>query len=254
MNASLNARAALVSVLLLALMRAAANDPEYAAGVLSANTTHVLPMALSATAWAHIAKQGALKQMPQAAGWAREAWKLWDAAHKPGQQPPWSEELIAWHARAALRLDIGRGEAQEYMDLYFSRYTGVRDFMQATREQARNAGYVETVFGRRLYLTHIRARNQAQRAGAERAAINAPMQGTAADIIKRAMIDVDRWLLGRDDAAMLLQVHDELVLEVREDRVDEIAAGLRERMSAAAQLDVPLDVDVGHGANWDAAH
>ena len=154
----------------------------------------------------------------------------------------------------ALRLDIGRGEAQEYMDLYFSRYTGVRDFMQATREQARNAGYVETVFGRRLYLTHIRARNQAQRAGAERAAINAPMQGTAADIIKRAMIDVDRWLLGRDDAAMLLQVHDELVLEVREDRVDEIAAGLRERMSAAAQLDVPLEVDVGHGANWDAAH
>ena len=154
----------------------------------------------------------------------------------------------------ALRLDIGRGEAQEYMDLYFSRYTGVRDFMQATREQARNAGYVETVFGRCLYLTHIRARNQAQRAGAERAAINAPMQGTAADIIKRAMIDVDRWLLGRDDAAMLLQVHDELVLEVREDRVDEIAAGLRERMSAAAQLDVPLEVDVGHGANWDAAH
>ena len=154
----------------------------------------------------------------------------------------------------ALRLDIGRGEAQEYMDLYFSRYTGVRDFMQATREKARNDGYVETVFGRRLYLTHIRARNQAQRAGAERAAINAPMQGTAADIIKRAMIDVDRWLLGRDDAAMLLQVHDELVLEVREDRVDEIAAGLRERMSAAAQLDVPLDVDVGHGANWDAAH
>jgi len=154
----------------------------------------------------------------------------------------------------ALRLDIARGEAQEYMDLYFSRYTGVRDFMQATREQARRDGYVETVFGRRLHLTHIRARNQAQRAGAERAAINAPMQGTAADIIKRAMIEVDRWLLGREDAVMLLQVHDELVLEVREDRIDEIAAGLRERMSGAAQLAVPLDVDVGHGPNWDAAH
>jgi DNA polymerase I len=154
----------------------------------------------------------------------------------------------------AIRLDIGRGEAQEYMDLYFSRYTGVRDFMQATREQARRDGYVETAFGRRLYLTHIRARNQAQRAGAERAAINAPMQGTAADIIKRAMIDVDRWLLGRDDAAMLLQVHDELVLEVREGSVDAIAAGLRERMANAAALAVPLEVDVGHGANWDAAH
>ncbi|HVF35665.1 MAG TPA: DNA polymerase, partial [Candidatus Saccharimonadia bacterium] len=155
----------------------------------------------------------------------------------------------------AIRLDISRGEAQEYMDLYFARYPRVRAFMDQMRGQARRDGYVETLFGRRLYLPEINARGQAQRAGAERAAINAPMQGTAADIIKRAMVTVDDWLRPRgDDARMLLQVHDELVLEVREDRLDEIIAGLRERMSAAASLDVPLEVDVGVGANWDEAH
>ncbi|HET9484654.1 MAG TPA: DNA polymerase I [Xanthomonadales bacterium] len=155
----------------------------------------------------------------------------------------------------AIRLDISRGEAQEYMDLYFARYPRVRAFMDQMRGQARRDGYVETVFGRRLYLPEIASRSQAQRAGAERAAINAPMQGTAADIIKRAMIAVDDWLVPlAERAAMLLQVHDELVLEVREDSVDEIAAGLRERMSGAASLDVPLDVDVGVGANWDEAH
>ncbi|MEO7726566.1 MAG: DNA polymerase, partial [Burkholderiales bacterium] len=156
----------------------------------------------------------------------------------------------------AIRLDIGRGEAQEYMDLYFSRFAGVRDFMQRTRESARRDGYVETVFGRRLFLPDIAARNHATRTGAERAAINAPMQGTAADVIKRAMLTVDAWLrtLHKESARMILQVHDELVLEVREDRIEEIGAGLKERMSAAAQLAVPLEVDVGVGANWDEAH
>jgi DNA polymerase-1 len=155
----------------------------------------------------------------------------------------------------ARQLGVGRGEAQDYMARYFSRYPGVRDFMERVREQAHRDGYVETVFGRRLYLDYIHSRNAAQRAGAERAAINAPMQGTAADIIKRAMITVDAWLLGQEDAArMLMQVHDELVFEVREDAVDPIVAGVRERMAGAAELDVPLVVDVGVGANWDEAH
>jgi DNA polymerase-1 len=141
------------------------------------------------------------------------------------------------------------------MARYFARYPGVATFMEETRDQARRDGYVETLFGRRLYLDYINSRNQAQRAGAERAAINAPMQGTAADIIKRAMISVDAWLAGQADRArMLMQVHDELVFEVREDAVDEIVAGVRERMSGAAQLSVPLLVDVGVGANWDEAH
>ncbi|MFO0041979.1 MAG: DNA polymerase I, partial [Pseudomonadota bacterium] len=153
------------------------------------------------------------------------------------------------------QLGIPRHEAQEYMDLYFARFAGVRAFMDSVREKARRDGYVETVFGRRLYLPEIRARSQAARAGAERAAINAPMQGTAADIIKRAMIAVDGWLRhlnGR--AAMILQVHDELVLEVRDEAVDEVVEGLVARMTAAAALAVPLDVDVGRGANWDRAH
>ena len=155
----------------------------------------------------------------------------------------------------ARQLGVGRGEAQDYMARYFSRYPGVRDFMERIREQAHRDGYVETVFGRRLHLDYIHSRNQAQRAGAERAAINAPMQGTAADIIKRAMIAVDGWLLGQDARArMLMQVHDELVLEVRADAVDEIVAGLRERMAHAAELAVPLVVDVGVGMNWDEAH
>jgi DNA polymerase-1 len=155
----------------------------------------------------------------------------------------------------ARQLGIGRGEAQDYIARYFQRYPGVRDFMDRVREQAHRDGYVETVFGRRLYLESIASRNQAQRAGAERAAINAPMQGTAADIVKRAMLSVDAWLEDRSDQArMLMQVHDELVFEVREEFVDAIRDGVRERMCAAARLDVPLVVDIGTGMNWDEAH
>ncbi|HPG94172.1 MAG TPA: DNA polymerase I [Dokdonella sp.] len=155
----------------------------------------------------------------------------------------------------ARQLGIGRGEAQDYIARYFQRYPGVREFMDRVREQAHRDGFVETVFGRRLYLHSIHSRNQAQRAGAERAAINAPMQGTAADIIKRAMLAIDAWLADRDDRAhMLMQVHDELVFEVREDAIDEIRDGVRERMAAAAALAVPLVVDIGVGENWDQAH
>ena len=155
----------------------------------------------------------------------------------------------------ARQLGIGRGEAQDYIALYFSRYPGVRDYMERTREQARERGYVETVFGRRLYLEYIRAGNQAQRAGAERAAINAPMQGTAADIIKRAMISVDGWLAGhRDRALMILQVHDELVFEADESFVPTLVEEAGRLMASAAQLSVPLVVDSGTGSNWDEAH
>jgi len=155
----------------------------------------------------------------------------------------------------ARQLAVDRGEAQGYMKRYFERYPGVQAFMNATREQAHRDGYVETLFGRRLYLYEINSRNQGLRAGAERAAINAPMQGTAADIIKRAMIAVDAWLQTLGDAArMIMQVHDELVFEVRQDRLAQIQVGVRERMSAAAELAVPLVVDVGVGANWDEAH
>jgi DNA polymerase I len=155
----------------------------------------------------------------------------------------------------ARQLGIGRAEAQDYIALYFSRYPGVRDFMERTRAQAHERGYVETVFGRRLYLEYINSRNAAQRAGAERAAINAPMQGTAADIIKRAMIDVDAWLAGhRARALMILQVHDELVFEVDEDFVPALVEEVKRRMAAAAQLSVPLVVDCGVGDNWDEAH
>ncbi len=155
----------------------------------------------------------------------------------------------------AKQLGIGRGEAQDYIALYFSRYPGVRDFMERTRGEARERGYVETVFGRRLYLENINARNQGLRAGAERAAINAPMQGTAADIIKRAMITIDAWLAGQGGRAlMLLQVHDELVFEADLDFVDTLVAGARERMASAAELRVPLVVDCGIGDNWDEAH
>lgn len=155
----------------------------------------------------------------------------------------------------AKQLGVGRGEAQDYIGLYFNRYPGVREFMDRTREQARERGYVETVFGRRLYLDNIHARNQGLRAGAERAAINAPMQGTAADIIKRAMIDIDGWLAGhRDRALMILQVHDELVFEVDEGFVAPLLAEVATRMSSAADLRVPLVVDSGVGANWDQAH
>jgi DNA polymerase-1 len=140
------------------------------------------------------------------------------------------------------------------MTRYFTRFPDVHGFMEATREQAHRDGYVQTLFGRRLYLENLNSRNHALRQAAERAAVNAPMQGTAADIIKRAMIAMADWLRERDDAHMLMQVHDELVFEVRADAVDAVRAAVIERMSGAAQLDVPLVVDVGVGANWDEAH
>lgn len=155
----------------------------------------------------------------------------------------------------ARQLGIGRGEAQDYIALYFSRYPGVRDFMETTRQQARDKGYVETVFVRRLYLDFINAGSQGQRAGAERAAINAPMQGTAADIIKRAMVSVDAWIADHaEHALMILQVHDELVFEADADFVDTLLCEVTARMSAAAELRVPLVVDSGVGDNWDEAH
>ena len=154
----------------------------------------------------------------------------------------------------ARQLGVDRGEASDYMGRYFSRYPGVRAFMEATREQAHRDGYVETIFGRRLYLENLTSRNAGLRQGAERAAVNAPMQGSAADIIKRAMIAVAAWLRHRDDAHMLMQVHDELVFEVRAEAVEEVRAAVIERMSGAAELAVPLLVDVGVGANWDEAH
>jgi DNA polymerase-1 len=127
--------------------------------------------------------------------------------------------------------------------------------MDETRAAAREHGFVETVFGRRLYLPEIRSRNQQLRQYAERSAINAPMQGTAADIVKRAMVAVHGWLLGlQGQARLVMQVHDELVLEVREGAVEAVERGLRERMTAAAELRVPLRVDIGRGLNWDVAH
>ena len=155
----------------------------------------------------------------------------------------------------ARQLGIARGEAQKYMDLYFERYPGVLRFMEDTRRQAREVGFVETVFGRRLYLPDIRSRNQALRQYAERSAINAPMQGTAADIIKRAMIAVDAWLQSsRVPARLIMQVHDELVLEVLDSATHAIVGQLATHMSRAAELAVPLKVDVGVGLNWDEAH
>jgi DNA polymerase-1 len=155
----------------------------------------------------------------------------------------------------ARQLGIARGEAQKYMDLYFERYPGVRRYMEETRRQAREAGFVETVFGRRLYLPEIQSRNAALRQYAERSAINAPMQGTAADIIKRAMIDVDAWLQSsRAPARLIMQVHDELILEVEDGAVQTLVGQLRTHMAHAAELAVPLKVDVGVGRNWDEAH
>lgn len=152
-------------------------------------------------------------------------------------------------------LDISRAVAQEYMDVYFARYPGVASYMEATREQAHEDGYVETLFGRRLYLPEINASNGMRRQAAERTAINAPMQGTAADIIKRAMLAVDRWLASSDvDATMVMQVHDELVFEVTKAALPELEAGVREHMQGAAELSVPLVVDIGTGNNWDEAH
>ncbi len=155
----------------------------------------------------------------------------------------------------ARQLSIGRGEAQKYMDRYFERYPGVRRYMEETRRQARETGFVETVFGRRLYLPDIQSRNQALRQYAERSAINAPMQGTAADIIKRAMITVDAWLQTSGlPARLIMQVHDELVLEVSDSAVDTVVGQLLTQMARAADLAVPLKVGVGVGRNWDEAH
>ena len=153
------------------------------------------------------------------------------------------------------QLNISRRDAQEYIELYFERYPGVKKYMDEIRVSAANQGYVETIFGRRLYLPEIKAENFQRRQAAERTAINAPMQGSAADIIKRAMISVDKWLLGSGlDTKLTMQVHDELVLEVPESMVDAVAKGVVERMSDAAQLSVPLLVAVGVGDNWDEAH
>lgn len=156
----------------------------------------------------------------------------------------------------AKQLGIGRAEAQKYMDLYFERYPGVLEYMERTRQQADAQGYVETLFGRRLYLPDIKSRNAGLRKAAERAAINAPMQGTAADIIKRAMINVDGWIRGIEDESirMLMQVHDELVFEIREEKLEEYIALIKEKMSGAAELYVPLVVEAGTGDNWDQAH
>lgn len=155
----------------------------------------------------------------------------------------------------AKQLGIGRSEAQDYVNLYFQRYPGVQEYMDNTRESAKEKGYVETIFGRRLYLPDIRAKNAPRRQHAERTAINAPMQGSAADIIKRAMIQVADWLPGSGfDARMLMQVHDELILEVREDQAEAFAAELQQKMQHAAELKVPLLVEAGVGDNWDQAH
>ena len=153
------------------------------------------------------------------------------------------------------QLGIGRADAQDYMKRYFERFPNVEAFMETTREKARENGFVETVFGRRLYLPEIKSRNAQRRQYAERAAINAPMQGTAADIIKIAMINTHDWLTnGNVDARMIMQVHDELVFEVHDTILDDFKSRLNAIMCAAAQLGVPLVVDIGTGANWDQAH
>jgi DNA polymerase-1 len=156
----------------------------------------------------------------------------------------------------AKQLGIGRGEAQHYVDRYFERFPGVLDYMERTRKQAHEQGYVETLFGRRLYLPDINAKNIGRQKAAERAAINAPMQGTAADIIKLAMIKVRAWLqqYAVDKATMIMQVHDELVFEVTAADVSWLATELKQLMASAAQLDVPLLAEVGYGKNWDEAH
>ena len=155
----------------------------------------------------------------------------------------------------ARQLGIDRGEAQRYIDRYFSRYPGVKAFMDETRESARERGFVETVFGRRLYLPEIRSSNVHRRQYAERTAINAPMQGTAADIIKRAMLILDAWITdSKAPVRMIMQVHDELVFEVAHEAVGDVTPFIREQMSGAADLAVPLVVDIGEGNNWDEAH
>ena len=155
----------------------------------------------------------------------------------------------------AKQLGISRGESQDYIGRYFSRYPGVQEYMDNTRSQAADQGYVETIFGRRLYLPDINARNAIARQAAERTAINAPMQGSAADIIKLAMIRVSQWLQSAQlDARMIMQVHDELVFEVAQEQLSALQAGVKQAMEGAAQLQVPLLVDMGTGPDWDQAH
>ncbi|MDO6513962.1 DNA polymerase I [Neptuniibacter sp. 2_MG-2023] len=155
----------------------------------------------------------------------------------------------------AKQLGISRKEAGQYIEHYFATYPGVQNYMDDVRVKAQEQGYVETLFGRRLYLPEIKAKNAIRRQAAERTAINAPMQGTAADIIKRAMVSVDNWLAGADyDVRMIMQVHDELVFEVREDQVDAFVNEVKQQMAGAADLDVPLLVEAGVGDNWEQAH
>jgi DNA polymerase-1 len=155
----------------------------------------------------------------------------------------------------AKQLDTTRTKAQEYIDAYFTRYPGVKDYMDEMRELAKKQGYVETIFGRRLYIPEIKSRSHQRRQYAERTAINAPMQGTAADLIKRAMIKADNWIQNSNlDIKMLLQVHDELIFEVAEEVLEEAKVAIIESMTNVADLRVPLLVDVGIGNNWDEAH
>ena len=154
------------------------------------------------------------------------------------------------------QLAIGRSEAQDYMNVYFERYPGVLQYMEDTRALVKDKGYVETVFGRRLYLPEIKSSNGARRKGAERAAINAPMQGTAADIIKKAMVNVFQWLENEasEDVSMIMQVHDELVFEIKEQNLQTRCDQIKALMEGAVSLTVPLVVEVGVGDNWDEAH
>jgi DNA polymerase I len=155
----------------------------------------------------------------------------------------------------ARQLGIDRASAQQYVERYFARYPGVKRYMDDTRARARETGHVETVYGRRLYLPDIRSSNRSLQQYAERSAINAPMQGTAADIIKRAMIAVDTWCVREDvPARLIMQVHDELVLEVAEEVIERVTSVVRDRMTGAAELSVPLRIEIGVGANWDQAH
>ena len=155
----------------------------------------------------------------------------------------------------ARQLNISHIDAQAYIDMYFDRYPGVKVYMDQIRILARQQGYVETIFGRRLYLAEINAGNFQRRQAAERTAINAPMQGSAADIIKKAMIDIDKWIQDSGtDAQIIMQVHDELVLEVKEFHEQKVVEALKHHMSSAAKLIIPLVVETGSGKNWDDAH
>jgi DNA polymerase-1 len=156
----------------------------------------------------------------------------------------------------ANQLDIPRHEATLYMNRYFERFPGVQDYMETTREKAAEQGFVETIYGRRLHLPEINAKNAARRKGAERQAINAPMQGTAADIIKKAMINVEAWVEQQPEGSIhtIMQVHDELVFEIKDEFVEEMTAQICKLMEQAVSLDVPLIVEAGVGDNWDEAH